>query len=191
MFSFQAASAPTCGSYVENTNSNSYGSASVSAEIKMGEAHGKSCTDYPSVNFARSTISCSGTGDTTKLYLKKEPQDTDWDEVDFNCGRGGCNSYDQSWGEGERDITVRTSSGPVKDLFWICYDYEDNGDWAWTWTGYHDYNSQDVDQQANDPSSPSPSNGETDVSKNPTLQVDVSDPDGDDIDVTFRDGDGN
>ena len=42
-------------------------------------------------------------------------------------------------------------------------------------------------QPPNTPSSPSPSNGATDISTNPTLSVYVSDPDGDTMDVSFYD----
>ena len=192
LFANQGATEPSCGSYYENTNSNSYGSASVNAEIKMSYNYGKSCTDYPAVNYAKSTISCSGTGDTTRLYLKKKPQNSNWGDVDFNCGQGGCNNYDNSWEAGERDITVKPSSGPVKDLFWLCYSYEYSGGyWTWTTTGLQDSKGHNVNQHANSPSNPSPSNGQTFVSTSPELSIDVSDPDGDSLDVVFRDANGN
>ncbi len=43
----------------------------------------------------------------------------------------------------------------------------------------------------NEPTNPSPSDGATGVSTDPTLSVDVSDPDGDSMDVTFRDASDN
>ena len=43
----------------------------------------------------------------------------------------------------------------------------------------------------NNPTNPSPSDGSTDISTSPTLSVDVSDPDGDSMDVSFYDGSNN
>ncbi len=79
------------------------------------------------------------------------------------------------------------------------YDGENKLYIAWQYTGYDAENwfidDVTVSWSTNDPpaapTNPSPYDGATGVSTSPTLSVDVSDPDGDTMDVTFYDGSGN
>lgn len=184
-----AKAAPACGSYTTYSHSNSYGSASATATIKFTSPHGKACTDYPNVDRGTWYVQCTGSGDQFKLYLDKNPQGTeDCSSSDFNCDGGGCNSYDQAWsGNSERAITTRTTSGPIQEAEWLCWARDDSGsDWAWASQAGCSYTNDDVNQ-APEASNPSPANGATGVSRSPSLSVDVSDSDGDDVDVQFYD----
>lgn len=75
-------------------------------------------------------------------------------------------------------------------MCWVRDDADD-GSWAWTAKGVCHYNNDEVNQQPDAPHNPSPSDGSNGVKTSPTLSVDVSDSDGDTMDVSFYDSNDN
>jgi len=109
------------------------------------------------------------------------------DSVQFTDGSSPSlgNITSRSWDFGDGS----TSTGPKPS-----HSYEDNGSYDVTLTvtddsGYSDDLMRSVSVKAPPakPSNPSTSNGATNVSTSPSLEVDVYDPDGDSMDVTFYD----
>ncbi|MFQ3275152.1 MAG: hypothetical protein ACI9LV_000019 [Candidatus Nanohaloarchaea archaeon] len=190
MLSFQSAgAAPVCGEYTTYSSSNSYQSAYAESEIRLTDAYGKQCTQYRAVNYGEYYAQCTGSGDEFKLYIDKNPQGTeDCSSADFNCDENGCSNYDQMWtGNDEKEIRVQDTTGNIPEIEALCWVRDDDSGY-WTWSAHTacKYNNDKVNELPNDPTNPSP-NGASGVPRSPTLSVDVSDPENDDINVDFYD----
>jgi len=101
----------------------------------------------------------------------------------FYGGYGGCqdqfDGYNTAYGGGGG--FSQTMGSEVESVNWVDNTY-------YTTDGKVEVLSTTEGNVApSAPSNPDPSNGATEISTNPTLSVDVSDPDGDSMDVTFYD----
>ncbi len=162
--------------------------ADVRVEDDDGSSTNDSITDYVNVYPDFDSASADPSGGTkvgsTSPTLSVDVSDPDGDSMDVSF-------YDAS-----DDSLIGTDSGVASggsaSVTWSGLDLETSYSWyavaddgslttqSSTWSFNTNYSP-------NSPSNPSPSDGAVGVSTSPTLSVDVSDPDGDSMDISFYD----
>lgn len=126
----------------ENSDDEVYGSASAYAIIGTSRIYGKDCSDNPYHEYAEIKVRCFG----TQLYLLEADKNADWDNINFNCGFGGCQNYDRKWNPGTHTINIQDTYGEMKSYWFACYDMDQasNGDWAWVWIGWGYWGTREI-----------------------------------------------
>ncbi len=168
---------------------NGYGYGLVDAEAAVNAAGGGSDTNTAPDAPTNPSPSDGATGVSTSPTLSVDVSDPDGDSMDvsfYDASDGSLIGTDTGVASGGTASVTWSSLAYNTTYSW--YTVADDGAATATSSTWQFTTEEETTNSAPDaPTNPSPSDGATGVSTSPTLSVDVSDPDGDSMDVSFYD----
>ncbi len=168
---------------------NFVGNGLLDAEAAVSEAGGGSDTNSAPDAPTNPSPADGASGVSTSPTLSVDVSDSDGDSMDvsfYDASDGSLIGTDSSVASGSTASV--TWSGLAYNTTYDWYTVADDGSATTTSSTWQFTTEEETTNSAPDaPTNPSPSDGATGVSTSPTLSVDVSDPDGDSMDVSFYD----